>query len=320
MSRFACVVTLVCVLGGGCGTSDDKSGSGGSGGSGGTATTGGAPGTGGGSGGSTGGAGVDAAVNPDGGSGGAGGTGGTPVDAGPGSDVKLPIPDASANAYNPCPPKGTPCNVMPLGDSITYGDGSSDLGGYRVPLFRLILANKQTVNFVGLMSDGPDTVEGVPFPKHHEGHSGYQIAGNHGILGFTPDAIKGHKPNIVLLMIGTNDFAFSDDPANAHVRLGQLLDAILTADPNLHLVVAQIVPINDPTKNAQVMTFNANIPALVKARQDAGKHISMVDMYTPLASAPDYKTRYFKDTYHPNDAGYAKMAEAWYPAIGALLR
>src|SRR3954468_6544737 len=35
-------------------------------------------------------------------------------------------------AYDPCPPKGTPCVALPLGDSITQGAGSpAPGGGYR---------------------------------------------------------------------------------------------------------------------------------------------------------------------------------------------
>src|SRR3984957_14972056 len=50
------------------------------------------------------------------------------TDAGASQDAAL----GDAGAYQPCPPAGTPCAIMPLGDSITDGTaGSSIGGGYR---------------------------------------------------------------------------------------------------------------------------------------------------------------------------------------------
>ena len=57
-----------------------------------------------------------------------------------------------AAAFNPCPPVPMVCKIMPLGDSITWGVGSSGAGGgYRVPLFlrSLTLTNNQSITFVG---------------------------------------------------------------------------------------------------------------------------------------------------------------------------
>jgi hypothetical protein len=221
--------------------------------------------------------------------------------------------------YNPCPPAGTPCVILPLGDSITYGDGSTDFAGYRSRLFHLTLESDESVTFVGGMQDGPDTVDGVPFPKHHQGHSGYEIAGDHGIMPFTEQVIQVTAPDIVLLMIGTNDLAFNNDPPNAPNRLGELLDLITDTDPELLLVVAQIVPTNEAPTNVGVEAFNAEIPAVVASRQSNGKHVTLVDMYGAFTENPNFATEYMDDKYHPNDTGYAKMAEVWHQRIGPLL-
>ena len=50
--------------------------------------------------------------------------------------------------FNPCPPAGMECKIMPLGDSITLGSHSSG-GGYRVELFRQSLMASQKITFVG---------------------------------------------------------------------------------------------------------------------------------------------------------------------------
>jgi lysophospholipase L1-like esterase len=233
--------------------------------------------------------------------------------------------DAGVVGYNPCPAKGTPCAIMPLGDSITAGAYSSNMSSYRGPLFHLANAHGQSITFVGTQSSGPDTIDGVPFPKHHEGHGGYTIdttpGGQYtGISGLTPDSIKANHPNIVTLMIGTNDVSIQYDLSHAPVRLGNLLDSILAADPNLLLVVAQITPAKDDAQNVLIVAYNAGIADVVKTRADAGKHIAMVDMYGAFTADPNFKTDYMGDNVHPFDGGHAKMADTWYAAIGSLLR
>lgn len=69
------------------------------------------------------------------------GGGGAKADAGgTGGDSGGP-----AVAYDPCPPKGTPCAIMPLGDSITAGAFSSNMSSYRGPLFHLALTHGQSI-------------------------------------------------------------------------------------------------------------------------------------------------------------------------------
>jgi lysophospholipase L1-like esterase len=214
---------------------------------------------------------------------------------------------------------------MPLGDSITAGAYSSNMSSYRGPLFHLALTHGQSITFVGTQSTGPDTLDDVPFPKHNEGHGGYVIdttpGGQYpGISGLTPDSIKANHPNIVTLMIGTNDISANYDLAQAPVRLGNLVDSILSADPNLLLVVAKITPNKDDAVNVLIQSYNAGIADVVQARIDAGKHVALVDMYGAFTANPNFKTEYMGDDVHPFDAGHAKMADVWYAAIGSLLR
>lgn len=217
---------------------------------------------------------------------------------------------------------------MPLGDSITDGAGSSTGASYRLELFRLALKNNQKIVFVGSHTSGPDMVDNVPFPKDQEGHSGWTIDDGGGrsglypkIIDFLNNANPGKAlPHIVTLMIGTNDTDLQIDLANAPNRLGLLLDRISTTAPNALIVVAQIVPTTDDGQNPRVQTFNAAIPGLVQSRADAGKHITMVDMYSAFTKNPNFKTEYMTDKLHPKDAGYVVMANTWYDKIGSLLK
>jgi lysophospholipase L1-like esterase len=272
-----------------------------------------------GAGGESGAGGVSGAGGRGGGAGGfGGGDGGVPD--GNASDGGT---DATA-AYDPCPARGTACVIMPLGDSITYGVGSSTGGSYRAPLFQTTLTANQLITFVGRNLNGPTTVGGKTFPRNNEGYSGYTIDndttdGRNGISPLVDAAISMFHPHIVLLLIGTNDVHLSYDLANAPARLGALLDRITTDAPNALLVVAQIIPSTTDAINVDVQTYNAAIPGLVQTRVAAGKHIAVVDMYAAFTANASYKTALMYDYLHPNDAGYMVMEQVWYDAIKSFL-
>jgi hypothetical protein len=235
-------------------------------------------------------------------------------------------------AYNPCPPKGQPCRVMPLGDSITFGVNFA--GSYRVELFHRALQDAKTFTFVGSQINGPATVDGVVFPQSHEGHSGYTIDNatfidptqavplqtRVGIYPFVEGWIASAHPDIITMMIGTNDVQHNIDVANAPARLGGLMDRILAADPHILLIVSKVTPTQTDTLTAAMQAFNAQIPALIQARATAGKHIMLADMYTALTNVTGYQTTLFGDNLHPNQAGYTVMGDAWYAVLATFLR
>ncbi len=228
----------------------------------------------------------------------------------------------SAGAYNPCPSLPDPCKIMPSGDSITVGAQSTDTGGYRVPLFDLTLQHAQHVTFVGPSGAGPATVDGVPFPDSHDGHSGYiidTVGSRKGLMPLMAGNLAKFTPHVVLLMIGTNDINSAVDVPNAPTRLATLIDLITTTAPDALLVVAQLTPTATDALNEEVRTFNAAISGFVHSRVQAGKHIATVDMYAAFTANPNYKTDWMFDGLHPNDTGYAQMAKVWYSAISGLL-
>ena len=311
------------VSSGGSTASGGTTASGGSPGSDGSPASGGSPGSGGiasggtggdanpttGNGGSAGGLGAGG-----GGAAGAGGVGGGRSAAGGSTGG-----GGAGTVFAPCPGGGAACVILPLGDSITYGYGSTTGGGYRVDLFSAAVAANKSITFVGSQSSGPATLAGKTFPKGNEGHSGYTMydsSKTSGIAGaITDSAIRNYKPNIILLMIGTNDMHYSLDLANAPTRLGQLLDEILTDAPSALLVVATVIPANG-TQNGLTQTFNTAIPGLIQARASQGKHIIGVDMYAAMKS---WSLTIYHDSEHPNDAGYSIMANVWYNAIRSYL-
>lgn len=207
--------------------------------------------------------------------------------------------------FQPCP-EAEPCKILPLGDSITVGLGYD--GGYRVELFRLALENGHDITFTGTQQpNGPDMVGGQPFPRKHEGISGQTIEQ---IDGRIPNPGLNEMPHIILVHAGTNDMVQGADGAQG--RLGALMDDLIAQAPDALIVVSNIIPL--PFAANAVDSFNAAVPGLVKERADAGAHILFVDQFTGFPESE------LGDNVHPNQAGYERMARAWFEAISPYLR
>ena len=282
---------------GGSGTGGSGTGGSGTGGSG-TGGTAGAKGTGGVAGGS--------------GTGGMAGTKGTGGSAG-----------GSSGSYNPCPTNGDPCKVLPLGDSITYGlitvtadqassdpsiNGKDSHGGYRTKLFSDAVGATQKLTFVGSQMNGPTTVASMPFPKSHEGWSGYTIAQIQGKAA--NDLTSG--ANIILVHAGTND-TYGSDPSGAPARLSTLVDYLTTNYPNALIVVAKIIPY--PSQMANTNLINNSVAAMVQSKVSAGKHVIICDLNTGFTTS----SMLAGDGVHPNQKGYDWMGDTWYATISGYL-
>jgi lysophospholipase L1-like esterase len=241
-------------------------------------------------------------------SGGASGAGGSGFGGGSGNGSGG-IAAGGSSGYQPCPTNGDPCKILPLGDSITWGIQYD--GAYRVQLFSKAVAAHQKITFTGSLSNGPNTVAGMPFPKHNEGHSGWTIAQDASLV---PSPAFDTLPNIVLLMIGTNDVYAPSGQAAMPDRLGALMDKIFAAAPNALLVVAKITPLANAGSASTIQAYNDAIPGLVQARAAAGKHVLMADM-----NAGFTKAMLSNDGVHPNQSGYDFMGNAWYAVISSLL-
>jgi len=211
--------------------------------------------------------------------------------------VALIVPTAASGAVV----TGRPVRIMPLGDSITWGVGSSTTSSYRLGLWqRLVTGAGLAVDFVGSGQSGalPDT--------DNEGHSGWRIEQ---LTASVDGWLASAQPDVVLLHIGTNDMNQNFDVAGAPARLGTLLDRIHADLPSVTVLVAQIVPALDAGVNARINAFNAAVPGVVAPRS----FTRLVDLNNTITGAD------LADTLHPNDAGYTKMASLWYSALAAVL-
>ncbi|MCJ1676619.1 ricin-type beta-trefoil lectin domain protein [Streptomyces sp. APSN-46.1] len=195
----------------------------------------------------------------------------------------------------------TPLRVMPLGDSITWGVGSSTGNGYRGPLWDKLAGDGHPLDFVGTLRGGSMS------DPDNEGHSGYRIDQ---IAALADASLTRYRPNVVTLEIGTNDLNGSYQPATATARLKSLVNQITAAAPDATVLVASLVVSTSGSEEQYRAAYNQAIPQIVSEAQAAGKHVAYVDM-SSLTTAD------LADTLHPNDTGYQKMADAFHRGIQA---
>jgi aryl-phospho-beta-D-glucosidase BglC (GH1 family)/lysophospholipase L1-like esterase len=209
--------------------------------------------------------------------------------------------------------------IMPLGDSITLGVN----GGYRNNLYTGLQQNSCGVDNVGTQSDPNTRVA----DKDHEGHPGFTIGD---IAGSVNAWMASTQPNVILLMIGTNDTAWwtNEDGNEIAVRHNALIDQLRTARPDAWFLVASIPPQSSvlihgkadgtttaTTVDRAVLTqqFNAAIRSNVNARVAAGQHVRFVDVNSVLTTADLY------DGIHPTETAHAKVAQIFLDGIRAVL-
>jgi len=241
-------------------------------------------------------------------------------------------------------------NVVCLGDSITEGKYGLQVppglpGGYRQYLQNDLssFTVPYTYEFVGQEDNGvpfnttgfstgmadpnnegygsariDQIINGIPSSMPLEGHTSPPIGtllANDGTSANQPagDTNPG-LPNVVLLMIGTNDMLQGFDTNNAPTRLSQLVGDIVTDDPGVTLYVASILPDNQAIPNtsplSQIQQYDAAIPGVVASYAAQGYKVRFVDEYSTVN--PVTQT---SDGIHPTYVGYSQVAQAWAQAI-----
>lgn len=193
-----------------------------------------------------------------------------------------------------------PVRIMPLGDSITAGHLCIERGGYRSRLWAGLEEAGWTIDFVGAnndqLSDMPD--------RDNQGMYGWHIET---MLPEYAGWLTTEQPDIVLLMIGTNDISLTPDVNEEIAELEQLVDGILQHDcaPTLYLASTPLISGRD----SEATAYNAASERLVAARRESGYNIYYVDVYSTM----DWND--MADGKHPNCEGYGKIAAAYLAAL-----
>jgi lysophospholipase L1-like esterase len=203
--------------------------------------------------------------------------------------ARLPIGDNRVGTY------------MAFGDSITVGDGSSDRRGYRPRLEGLLTAH--------FARDAEVFDRGIGGTRSNEGAAR---------IGLT---LRRADPAYTLILYGTNDWnagecrGVPDPPCFTLDSLRRIVQAV-KGTQSLP-VLGTVIPANTgfdgrapESRNVWVAAINDRVRAMA-----AEEDVRVADLHQAfLTRVPDFRTL-FVDHVHPNDEGYAIMADTWFEAI-----
>ena len=213
--------------------------------------------------------------------------------------------------------------IMPAGDSITYGMG--DTGGYRKYL-DYFLKEKGYTNFDFVGPEGSNSASfkyngtSVTYDDNHAGYSGYTIIKQQGGYGGglydvlkETDAVKKTQPNIILLIIGTNDMNYNHTESELEKDLHTLLDFMIGDMPSDGMIFLSTIPelgggmfMGGGDKTAQIASYNKLVEKVANEYNSNGKPVTFADIHGCLNGTAD-----LGDGVHPNAVGYEKMGKYW---------
>jgi len=195
--------------------------------------------------------------------------------------------------------------MMPLGNSITKGVGSSHGGGYRLHLYSLLTNYGTVFDFVGGENQGSGLLD-----KDHEGHGGWRVdrilVNIYGFLSQSP-------AEVIFLHIGTNDVSNNESAEEIYNEIIALINAIYDFDPNIKIYISTIIP-RQGSKQPVNDKLNTFVPAITTLIAKANYEIYLVDNGGRFTQNNRWQSQWMDDYLHPNDDGYEVMAEQWFNA------
>lgn len=206
--------------------------------------------------------------------------------------------------------------IVAFGDSITYGNGSSDKSGY-IPLLEQKLLKQKLPNLKVI-------------------NRGMCVESTDWALQRIARVIEEENPSFILIMEGLNDILLhkQEDPIKNLREIIQickqknivpLISTILPIKPRFSLKgrillsLSNVINKKKPTKiwpneryDKLIIKTNKRIKALAEEESilclDAFEHFQDLNLSEVL-----------NDTVHPNDKGYQILAELWHQALLTIM-
>jgi lysophospholipase L1-like esterase len=183
-------------------------------------------------------------------------------------------------------------------------------GAYRNRLYALLSNAGYNVDFIGTFTDTGNT--GLT-DVNHQGQGSARIDQIQTNISGWLNAVE--DPDVVLLLIGTNDFWQNYNLGSVQTRMTNLIADIATKRPYAKIIVSNLPPrVDSTTIAAQQVAFNTALSGIVTQQAALGRQVTFLDMYSALTAA-DING----DGVHPSAGGFDKMGNAWFPAIASVI-
>jgi lysophospholipase L1-like esterase len=228
--------------------------------------------------------------------------------------------------------------IMCVGDSTTAGYTDNPAWtveftfSYRIGLYKRMTNAGYAFQFVGESREPLNGGYGLPKsigspdlrPLGQDHHRGYAWMEAVLVSAYINDWMRQDQPDVILLMVGTVDFLLNTtNVATPSKQLEDLIEKVVTTWPQVHLVVAQMIPF--PSYWEPIVRYNEYIRTeLVPSFAARGKRVTTVNMYEKFlkagqtdVKAVDYNL-FANGFHHPNPTGYDHMAQAWFEGLQAI--
>jgi lysophospholipase L1-like esterase len=187
--------------------------------------------------------------------------------------------------------------IMAVGDSITQGGKSFRC--YREFLVPLLSKSVPQVRFVGPNQDSASA------------HCGYGGRDARFLSIIIKDVYTKYQPDIVLIHAGHNCFS-KDKPVPGIISATeQLIDTIHSLNPDVTVLLAQVIPSGKLPKYSYIPELNAELKKTAEQMKAKGMRVILVDQ----ANGFDWMSDTVGDKVHPSESGARKMADRWMKAL-----
>ncbi|WP_340564080.1 GDSL-type esterase/lipase family protein [Streptomyces sp. GSL17-111] len=207
--------------------------------------------------------------------------------------------------------------LMPVGDSMTIGSAGDHTWRYR--LWAHLREAAEPADLVGprdALHEGSHHYAEPAFPTRARGHLAGWGEGWLHHKDVIADAVRTHRPDILLVSLGLIDLGFYTDAEQTARNARHFLTEARRADPAIRAVVLPVIPnvraVTDAPFAAEVARFNTLLAALV------------AELTTPAAplvlATPPADWDLARDTYdgtHPAAPGEHRLAAAFAAALHA---
>jgi lysophospholipase L1-like esterase len=232
-------------------------------------------------------------------------------------DSAITATTASSSGYStpaetdqPDTDSASPLRFMAVGDSITHGVSRNSAKSYRHDL-------KTRLDNAGCRYTMVGSQQGNlghrTFVSPHEGYNGHRTdhfltglnnyAGNNEGISI---AVNRYQPDLVLLHLGTNDMLQNQNVADTVAEIDQIVSIIL--DAGADILLANVIPVYGYGAQTRTQQLGDQLQSYVA--QLGNSRVKIVDVRSGFTNA-----MMLSDNLHPNPAGEAHIATAFFNAI-----
>ncbi len=219
-------------------------------------------------------------------------------------------PNNTGDGPTPVSDLSQPLKFMAMGDSITHGVARNSAKSYRHDFTNLLSAAGCSYTMVGSQRGnlGHDT-----FVSAHEGYNGHRadhfLTGLNNFAGNNEGvsvAVNRDKPDLVLVHLGTNDMLQGQNVEDTVAEIDQVVSIIL--DAGADVLLANVVPVFGYGAQTRTQQLGNQLQSYVA--QLADSRVNIVDVRSGFTNA-----MMLSDNLHPNPAGEAHIARAFFNAV-----